>query len=399
VFSSTSEQANTSRFNMLEHHPNSVASNTIPPLMLQPAGEIRKCLPCEANPVSLAVRIGPLEISPPLFQAPMAGYSNYAFRQLLRRLGGVGLLCTEMVSARGFLELDRRYGKLPERLWGVREEPRPVAVQIWDNDPDKLAQVAERLVEDFHVSALDVNFGCPAEQITKGVACGAYLLKDPELVGRIVSRIVRTVSPVPVTAKMRLGYTDHQLTACEVARVIEQAGGSAVYVHGRTAQQKYRGTANWERIAEVKAAVRRIPVVGNGDIRSAVDAVNNLKRYGLDGVMIGRAALFRPWIFREAAALLAGKAPPPEPTPEEQFDLIREQYEVLIGQFGSPKATILMKQFLCRFIAFRPGSKHLRVNVLHLSEPHEILEAVRRFLLQTEYPACLPGSCDSTVVD
>ncbi|ASV76316.1 tRNA dihydrouridine synthase B [Thermogutta terrifontis] len=369
------------------------------PLMSQPAEGTAIRPTCETNPAILAVRIGPLEISPPLFQAPMAGYSNYAFRQLLRRLGGVGLLCTEMVSARGFLELDRRYGKLPERLWGVREEPRPVAVQIWDNDPDKLAQVAERLVEDFHVSALDINFGCPAEQITKGVACGAYLLKDPELVGKIVSRVVRTVSPVPVTAKMRLGYTDHQLTACEVARVVEQAGGSAVFVHGRTAQQKYRGTANWERIAEVKAAVQRIPVIGNGDIRSAVDAVNNLQRYRLDGVMIGRAALSRPWIFREASALLAGKTPPPEPTPEEQFDLIREQYEVLIGQFGIPKATILMKQFLCRFIAFRPGSKHLRVNILHLSEPHEILEAVRRFLLATKSPINVSHSFASTRPD
>ncbi|WP_347246452.1 tRNA-dihydrouridine synthase [Thermogutta sp.] len=361
--------------------------------MLQPAEGIQKYFPRETIPASLAVKIGALEISPPLFQAPMAGYSNYAFRQLLRRLGGVGLLCTEMVSARGFLELDRRYGKLPERLWGVREEPRPVSVQIWDNDPNKLAQVAERLVEDFHVSALDLNFGCPAEQITKGVACGAYLLKDPEVVGNIVSKVVRTVSPIPVTAKMRLGYTDQQLTACEVAQAIEQAGGSAVFVHGRTAQQKYRGTANWERIAEVKAAVRRIPVIGNGDIRSAADAVNNFKRYGLDGVMIGRAALFRPWIFREAAALLAGNAPPPEPTPEEQFDLIREQYEMLMGQFGSPKATILMKQFLCRFIAFRPGSKHLRVNVLHLNEPREILEAVRQFLLQTASPSSLSDSC------
>lgn len=378
---------------MLEHHPNSCESNTAPSLMLQPAEGIQKYFPRETIPASLAVKIGALEISPPLFQAPMAGYSNYAFRQLLRRLGGVGLLCTEMVSARGFLELDRRYGKLPERLWGVREEPRPVSVQIWDNDPNKLAQVAERLVEDFHVSALDLNFGCPAEQITKGVACGAYLLKDPEVVGNIVSKVVRTVSPIPVTAKMRLGYTDQQLTACEVAQAIEQAGGSAVFVHGRTAQQKYRGTANWERIAEVKAAVRRIPVIGNGDIRSAADAVNNFKRYGLDGVMIGRAALFRPWIFREAAALLAGNAPPPEPTPEEQFDLIREQYEMLMGQFGSPKATILMKQFLCRFIAFRPGSKHLRVNVLHLNEPREILEAVRQFLLQTASPSSLSDSC------
>lgn len=328
------------------------------------------------------VQVGPLTICPPLFQAPMAGYTNYAFRQFLRRLGGVGLLCTEMVSARGFLELDRRYGMLPERLWGVRDEPRPIAVQIWDNDADKLVAVAERLVEDFQVSVLDINFGCPAEQITRGVACGAYLLQDPEAIGRLVSRVVEKVKPVPVTAKIRLGWTEKRITACEVAQAVEQAGGAAISVHGRTAEQKYRGTANWERIAEVKASVKRIPVIGNGDVRSAEEAVRRLSQYGVDGVMIGRAALFRPWIFREAAALLRGEIPPPEPTAEEQWDLLREQYETLIARFGPQKATILMQQFLCRFALFRPGAKRFRITVTHLREPAEILQAIRDFLFQ-----------------
>lgn len=314
----------------------------------------------------------------------MAGFTNYAFRQFLRRLGGVGLVCTEMISARGFLELDRRYGMLPERLWGVRDEPRPIAVQIWDNDADKLVAVAERLVEDFQVSVVDINFGCPAEQITRGVACGAYLLQDPEAVGRLVCRVVARVKPVPVTAKIRLGWTEKRITACEVAQAVEEAGGAAISVHGRTAEQKYRGTANWERIAEVKASVRRIPVIGNGDVRSADEAVRRLFHYGLDGVMIGRAALYRPWIFREAAAILRGETPPPEPTAEEQWDLLREQYETLIERFGPQKATILMQQFLCRFALFRPGAKKFRITVTHLREPPEILNAIRDFLFQPD---------------
>lgn len=339
-------------------------------------------MPAE-NPLKMSamVRLGAVSIQPPLFQAPMAGYTNYAFRELLRSLGGVGLLCTEMVSARGFLELDRRYGTLPERLWGVKEEPRPIAVQIWDNDPEKLAAVAERLVEDFAVSVVDINFGCPAEQITRGVACGAYLLKNPELIGAIVEKVVQRVAPVPVTCKMRLGWTDDQITACEVAQVIEQAGGAGVYIHGRTAQQKYRGQADWDQIARVKASVKRLPVIGNGDIHSAEEAVARLRQYRLDGVMIGRAALYRPWIFRDAAALLQGQTPPPEPGPEEQWELIQRQYQRLIAHFGTRNATVLMRQFLCRFAQFRPGSKRFRTVLQQLVQPGEILDALRDFLL------------------
>ncbi|MGQ9503739.1 MAG: tRNA dihydrouridine synthase [Thermogutta sp.] len=312
----------------------------------------------------------------------MAGYTNYAFRLLLRSLGGAGLVCTEMVSARGFLELDRRYHRLPERLWGVREEPRPIAVQIWDNDPDKLALVAERLVEDFEVSLLDINFGCPAEQITSGVACGAYLLKRPEIIGTIVARIVSKVAPVPVTAKIRLGWNDREINAGEVAEGIEQAGGAGVFVHGRTAQQKYRGTADWSRISEVKKRVKRIPVIGNGDIRSACQAVNAMAEYGVDGVMIGRAALSRPWIFREAAALLDNRDVPPEPTSEEQYELLAGLYRQLEVQFGDVKAGILMRRFVSRFVSARKGAKRFRGLIHTCASGADLLTHLREFLLQ-----------------
>ncbi len=320
----------------------------------------------------------------------MAGYTNYAFRQLLRSLGGVGLVCTEMVSARGFLELDRRYQRLPERLWGVRDEPRPVAVQIWDNDPDKLAVVAQRLVEDFDVSCLDINFGCPAEQITKGVACGAYLLRQPEVIGEIVSAVVKRVAPVPVTAKIRLGWSDQEINAPTVAEVIEQAGGAAVFVHGRTAQQKYRGTADWAQIAAVKRRVKRIPVIGNGDIRSAQQALTAFKGFGVDGVMIGRAALARPWIFREVAALLAGAEPPPEPTTEEQYEMLRELYRQLESHFGGVKATILMRSFASRFVTARPGAKRFRVFIHSSKSSAELLAHLRDFFLHNRESQDVP---------
>lgn len=325
--------------------------------------------------------LGSLSLSPPLFQAPMAGYTNYAFRALLRSLGGVGLVCTEMVSARGFLELDRRYQRLPERLWGVREEPRPLAVQIWDNDPEKLALVAERLVDDFTVSLLDINFGCPAEQITRGAACGAYLLRQPEVIAKIVEEVVRRVAPVPVTAKIRLGWTDQEINAPEVAEAIEQAGGAGVFVHGRTAQQKYRGTAHWTQIAEVKRRVKRIPVIGNGDIRSARQALDALREFGVDGIMIGRAALSRPWIFREAAALLNNAEIPPEPTAEEQYELLAALYGQLEAQFGDVKAGILMRRFASRFVVARRGAKRLRELIHTSTSRSDLLGHLREFLI------------------
>lgn len=326
------------------------------------------------------VWLGAVRIAPRLFHAPMAGYTNYVFRQLLRNLGGVGGFCTEMVSARGFLELNRRYNQLPERLWGVWDEPRPITVQIWDNDPEKLAVVAERLVEDFGVTTLDVNFGCPAEQITKGVACGAYLLRDPETIGRIISQLVRKVAPVPVTAKIRLGWDEHSINAPEVAQIIEQAGGAGVFVHCRTAQQKYRGSADWTHLAEIKRRVKRIPVIGNGDIRSAADVLHAFKTFPVDGVMIGRAALARPWIFRQAAALLAGTTPPPEPTSEEQYGMLDEQSRQLMLQFGEEKAAILMRRFVCHFVAGRRGAKRFRVLLCQAHTPGQILAALREFL-------------------
>lgn len=325
--------------------------------------------------------LGSLSLSPPLFQAPMAGYTNYAFRALLRSLGGVGLVCTEMVSARGFLELDRRYQRLPERLWGVREEPRPLAVQIWDNDPEKLALVAERLVDDFTVSLLDINFGCPAEQITRGAACGAYLLRQPEVIAKIVEEVVRRVAPVPVTAKIRLGWTDQEINAPEVAEAIEQAGGAGVFVHGRTAQQKYRGMAHWTQIAEVKRRVKRIPVIGNGDIRSARQALDALREFGVDGIMIGRAALSRPWIFREAAALLNNAEIPPEPTAEEQYELLAALYGQLEAQFGDVKAGILMRRFASRFVVARRGAKRLRELIHTSTSRSDLLGHLREFLI------------------
>jgi len=326
-----------------------------------------------------ALRLGGVTVFPPLFQAPMAGYTNYALRQLLRKLGGVGLLCTEMVSARGFLEIDARKQSHPERLWGVRDEPRPLAVQIWDNEPGKLGEVAARIVDEFRPSTLDINFGCPAEEITHRVSCGAFLLQFPEKVGELTAAVVRRAAPVPVTAKIRLGWTDNAINAPETAAVLEQAGAAAVFVHARTAQQKYRGSADWDRMTEIKARLRRIPLIGNGDVRTWEEAAAAFRRFPVDGVMIGRAAITRPWLFAQAAAALAGQPVPPEPSPEEQRDLLLDLCRSLTEQFDAHRAVILMRKYVCRFCLGRPGAKRLRTHVSAAPDMESLIRAVDAF--------------------
>ncbi|MDE0940109.1 MAG: tRNA-dihydrouridine synthase family protein, partial [Pirellulales bacterium] len=243
-----------------------------------------------------ALHIGPVVVDPPLLQAPMAGFTNYAFRQIVREFGGVGLQATEMISARGFLGLQSHSGNLPERLWGVADEPRPLAVQIWDNDPEALASVGAKLAHELKVTVVDINFGCPVRQVTERAKSGSYLLRCPEKMGEIIERVVAACKPVPVTAKIRLGCTRDQINAIDIAQVVEGAGASALTVHGRTAADFFKGSADWEKISEIRPFLKKIPLIGNGDLDSPRAVLEAFDRYAIDGVMIARAALGRPWL-------------------------------------------------------------------------------------------------------
>ena len=259
----------------------------------------------------------------------MAGFTNYAYRQIVREFGGAGLQATEMVHAKGFLWLEREEEELPDRLWGVEDEPRPLAVQIWDNDPATLAEVGAKLAHEFQVSVVDINFGCPVKQVTEKAHSGSYLLRDPERVGAIVERVVAACTPIPVTAKIRLGCTRNSINAIEVAQVVEAAGAAALTVHGRTAADFFSGSADWERIAEIKPHLRRIPLIGNGDLNSPEAVVEAFRRYRVDGVMIARAALNRPWLFRQVQAALRGEPIPPDPTLAEERELLLHHYDLV----------------------------------------------------------------------
>ena len=339
----------------------------------------------DATPVSAPtqtvppLRIGDLVIDPPILQAPMAGFTNAAFRHIVRQFGGAGLLATEMVNARGFVWLDENEAEHPDRLWGVADEPRPLAVQIWDNDPETMAKVGRRLAEEYRVSVVDINFGCPVRQVTEKAHSGSYLLREPNRMHAIISRLVEVCAPTPVTAKIRLGCSRENINCNEIARVVEEAGAAALTVHGRTAADMFRGNADWERISEIKSHLRNIPLIGNGDLDSAEKVVAAFDQYDVDAVMIARACLGRPWLFAQAAAALRGEPIPPEPTLPEQRDVMLKHYQLVVDRFGDEKGTVLMRKYACCYAQGKHGARYFRTHVAKVSTPEEFHSVVEEY--------------------
>lgn len=320
--------------------------------------------------------IGSVKVDPPLLQAPMAGFTNYAFRQMVRDYGGAGLQATEMVNAKGFVWMESERAEHPDRLWGVKDEPRPLAVQIWDNDPDTLAKVGARLAQEYKVTVVDINFGCPVRQVTEKAHSGSYLLQYPEKMGQIIERVVRACEPTPVTAKIRLGCTRDTLNAIEVAKVVEGSGAAALTVHGRTASEFFKGQADWDRISEIKPHLKSIPLIGNGDLDSPEKAVDMLTRYDVDGIMIARACLGRPWLFNQVACALRGEPVPPDPTMAEQKEVMLKHYRLVLERFGVQKGTLLMRKYACCYAQGKFGARHFRSNVANVSSPDEFYRIV-----------------------
>ena len=317
------------------------------------------------------ISIGNVTVDPPILQAPMAGFTNYAFRQIVRQYGGIGLQATEMVNARGFVWLDEHDAEHPDRLWGVRDEARPLAVQIWDNQPETMAKVGRRLVEDYQVSVVDINFGCPVKQVTEKAKSGSYLLREPDRMGKIIEEVVKACSPTPVTAKIRLGCTRDKINAIEIAQVVEGAGAAALTVHGRTAQDMFRGSADWEMISEIKPYLKKIPLIGNGDLDSAEKVVHVFKNFDVDGVMIARACLGRPWLFAQATAALRGEPVPPDPSLDQQRECLLHHFSLIVERFGESKGAQLMRRYACCYAQGRHGARHFRTHVAIVSSAAE----------------------------
>jgi tRNA-dihydrouridine synthase B len=280
-----------------------------------------------AEPPVHRLQIGGVALSSPLVVAPMAGMTDTAFRRLVKRHGGCGLVVTEMVSSEGLVRGIDRTLQYAE----YTEEERPVSIQVFGGDPDTMAAAA-RIVEDMGADVVDVNMGCPVPKIAKHHA-GCSLMRDPAHAARVVGAMVRAVT-IPVTVKMRAGWNDTSRNAPELARLVEDAGASAVTIHGRTAEQSYSGTADWDLVARV-AEERAIPVLGSGDCLEPAQAVARLDS-GVSGVLVGRGVLRNPWVLAQAADILAGR-PPRETTMAERGRFLLDYIDLLLHEgLGEP---------------------------------------------------------------
>jgi tRNA-dihydrouridine synthase B len=245
------------------------------------------------------MKIGSIELPSPFVVAPMAGMTDTAFRRLVKRQGGCGLVVTEMVSSEGLVRGIDRTLEYAE----YTEEERPVSIQIFGGDPQKMADAAQ-IVEGMGADIVDVNMGCPVPKIAKHNA-GCSLMREPEHAARVIGAMAKAVK-IPVTVKMRAGWTDRDRNAPVLARMVQDAGAAAVTIHGRTAEQSYKGVADWDLVARVAEALE-IPVLGSGDCTEPEQIIDRMTS-GVSGVLVGRGVLRNPWILAQASDLAAGRA-------------------------------------------------------------------------------------------
>ena len=270
-----------------------------------------------------SLRVGPIRVSPPVVLAPMAGITNYPFRALCRRFGA-GLFVSEMITAGPLVRGEAKSRRLAD--FGADESPR--SLQLYGVDPATVGEAVRFLVGEGRVDHVDLNFGCPVRKVTRKGGGSAIPVKH-NLLRAIVRAAVRAAGPVPVTMKFRIGIDEGLSTFLQAGTIGEQEGCAAVALHARTAAQLYSGTARWAAIAALKRAVTTIPVLGNGDIWEASDALRMVRETGCDGVVVGRGCLGRPWLFRELAAAFAGRPIPAPPRLGEVWSVMLEHAERL----------------------------------------------------------------------
>ena len=298
--------------------------------------------------------IGPIKMAIPVVLAPMAGVTNAPFRRLCRNFGA-GLYVSEMISARAMCEGSQKTDKLAS--FAPDETPR--SLQLAAVDPVYVAQAVTQLVDEGRVDHIDLNFGCPVRKVTRNGGGGALPFKR-NLYTSVVAAAVAAAGDVPVTVKFRVGIDDDHLTYLDAGRIAEDQGVAAVALHGRTVAQLYSGQADWSTIAALKEAVTSIPVLGNGDIWEASDAIAMMDQTGCDGVVIGRGCLGRPWLFGQLAAAFTGQPIPDPPTTAEVTKIMSEHARLLVEWFGEYKGVREFRKHTAWYLKGYPVGGELR---------------------------------------